>query len=191
MPQLALVQARPHELPLLFVIAMIVNVGMWLERFVIVVTSLHRDFLPSSWGMYHGTIWDWTTYPRHDRPVPALLFLFIRFAADDLDLRDADAGARGRRSTSTGRTEDAMAHHETHAAVYGLMAEFTTPTRSCAAARRAREAGYTKMDAYTPYPDRGAGRGAAAAAQPRAAGRADRRAARPALRATSASTGRR
>ena len=38
--------------PLLFVISLIVNVGMWLERFVIVVTSLHRDFLPSSWGMY-------------------------------------------------------------------------------------------------------------------------------------------
>ena len=36
----------------LFVIAIIVNIGMWLERFVIVVTSLHRDFLPSSWGNY-------------------------------------------------------------------------------------------------------------------------------------------
>ena len=32
--------------------AIVVNIGMWLERFVIVVTSLHRDFLPSSWGMY-------------------------------------------------------------------------------------------------------------------------------------------
>src|SRR5512147_1986693 len=39
----------------LFMVAMVVNVGMWLERFVIVVTSLHRDFLPSSWGMYYGT----------------------------------------------------------------------------------------------------------------------------------------
>ena len=36
-------------------VAMVVNVGMWLERFVIVVTSLHRDFLPSSWGMYYPT----------------------------------------------------------------------------------------------------------------------------------------
>ncbi|MES1256014.1 MAG: NrfD/PsrC family molybdoenzyme membrane anchor subunit, partial [Acidobacteriota bacterium] len=39
----------------LFVIAIIVNIGMWLERFVIVVTSLHRDFLPSSWGNYQPT----------------------------------------------------------------------------------------------------------------------------------------
>ena len=35
-------------------LSIVVNVGMWLERFVIIVTSLHRDFLPSSWGMYHA-----------------------------------------------------------------------------------------------------------------------------------------
>ena len=38
----------------LFVISMFINVGMWLERFIIVVTSLHRDFMPSSWDMYHS-----------------------------------------------------------------------------------------------------------------------------------------
>jgi molybdopterin-containing oxidoreductase family membrane subunit len=43
------------------VISLIVQVGMWMERFVIVITSLHRDFLPSSWGMYYPTIWDWAT----------------------------------------------------------------------------------------------------------------------------------
>jgi hypothetical protein len=37
---------------------MCVNVGMWMERFVIVVQSLNRDFLPSSWGMYYPTIVD-------------------------------------------------------------------------------------------------------------------------------------
>ena len=41
---------------------MFVNVGMWLERFVIIVTSLHRDFLPSSWGMYSPTRWDFATF---------------------------------------------------------------------------------------------------------------------------------
>ncbi len=63
----------------LFVISMVVNVGMWLERFVIVVTSLHRDFLPSSWGMYHGTIWDWATFVGTIGLFLTLLFLFIRF----------------------------------------------------------------------------------------------------------------
>src|SRR5215216_2984149 len=46
---------------LLWIISILVNVGMWTERFVIVVESLHRDFLPSSWGMYAPTFWDWST----------------------------------------------------------------------------------------------------------------------------------
>src|ERR1700674_2552558 len=63
----------------LFAIAMVVNVGMWLERFVIVVTSLHRDFLPSSWGMYYPTRWDFFTFFGTIGLFLALLFLFIRF----------------------------------------------------------------------------------------------------------------
>jgi Ni/Fe-hydrogenase subunit HybB-like protein len=62
----------------LFVIALVVNVGMWLERFVIVITSLHRDFLPSSWGMYTPTIWDWATYLGTIGLFFFLFFLFIR-----------------------------------------------------------------------------------------------------------------
>jgi molybdopterin-containing oxidoreductase family membrane subunit len=63
----------------LFAIAMVVNVGMWLERFVIVVTSLHRDFMPSAWGMYYPTRWDWATYVGTIGLFLALVFLFIRF----------------------------------------------------------------------------------------------------------------
>ncbi|MCI0555532.1 MAG: polysulfide reductase NrfD, partial [Anaerolineae bacterium] len=63
----------------LFVIAIIVNIGMWLERFVIIVTSLHRDFLPSSWDMYHPTRWDWSMFVGSIGLFLALLFLFIRF----------------------------------------------------------------------------------------------------------------
>jgi len=65
--------------PLLFGIAVVVSIGMWLERFVIVVTSLHRDFIPSSWGMYFPTIWDWATFAGTIGLFLALLFLFIRF----------------------------------------------------------------------------------------------------------------
>jgi molybdopterin-containing oxidoreductase family membrane subunit len=60
-PQLLWFRAVRRCVPLLFVISLIVQVGMWMERFVIVITSLHRDFLPSSWGMYYPTIWDWGT----------------------------------------------------------------------------------------------------------------------------------
>jgi molybdopterin-containing oxidoreductase family membrane subunit len=68
-----------NNVAILFVISLIVNVGMWLERFVIVVISLHRDFLPSSWGMYYPTRWDWATYVGTIGLFLTLLFLFIRF----------------------------------------------------------------------------------------------------------------
>ena len=61
-PQLMWFKRFRTSVPWLFAVAMVVNVGMWLERFVIVVTSLHRDFLPSSWGMYSPTFWDWATF---------------------------------------------------------------------------------------------------------------------------------
>ncbi|MEO8167051.1 MAG: NrfD/PsrC family molybdoenzyme membrane anchor subunit [bacterium] len=57
-PQLLWFKKVRSNIPLLFVISIIVNIGMWLERFVIVVTSLHRDFLPSSWDMFYPTKWD-------------------------------------------------------------------------------------------------------------------------------------
>jgi molybdopterin-containing oxidoreductase family membrane subunit len=68
-----------RSIPGLLVISIIVSIGMWLERFVIVVTSLHRDFLPSSWGMYRGTFWDWATFAGTLGLFVALLFLFVRF----------------------------------------------------------------------------------------------------------------
>src|ERR1700722_2466963 len=60
-PQLLWFGAIRRSVPILFVISFIVQTGMWMERFVIVITSLHRDFLPSSWGMYYPTRWDWAT----------------------------------------------------------------------------------------------------------------------------------
>jgi len=63
---------------LLFIVSIIVNIGMWLERYVIVVTSLHRDYLPSSWDMYAGTFWDWSLFIGTIGFFLALMFLFIR-----------------------------------------------------------------------------------------------------------------
>ncbi len=63
---------------LLFGISLVVNVGMWLERFIIVITSLHRDFVPSSWGMYYPTWVDWGLYIGTLGLFFTLLFLFIR-----------------------------------------------------------------------------------------------------------------
>jgi molybdopterin-containing oxidoreductase family membrane subunit len=63
----------------LFTVALFVNVGMWLERYVIVITSLHRDFLPSSWGMYHATFWDYSTLFGTIGLFVSLILLFIRY----------------------------------------------------------------------------------------------------------------
>jgi molybdopterin-containing oxidoreductase family membrane subunit len=67
------------NIPLVWCISIVVNIGMWLERFVIVVTSLHRDFLPSSWGIYVPTKWDWATYAGTIGFFMFLIFLFVRF----------------------------------------------------------------------------------------------------------------
>ncbi len=85
---------QPHGI--LWIISLIVNVGMWLERFVIVVTSLHRDFLPSSWGIYVPTVWDWATYVGTLGFFMFLIFLFIRVLPMIYYLRTAYAPARSR-----------------------------------------------------------------------------------------------
>ncbi len=58
-PQIFWFRAARRNIAVMFVVSLYVNIGMWFERYVIVVTSLHRDFVPSSWRMYFPTWWDW------------------------------------------------------------------------------------------------------------------------------------
>jgi Ni/Fe-hydrogenase subunit HybB-like protein len=78
-PQVLWIRRVRTSVKALFLVALVVNVGMWLERFVIVATSLHRDFLPSSWGMYYPTLWDWATFFGTIGLFVTLIFLFVRF----------------------------------------------------------------------------------------------------------------
>jgi Ni/Fe-hydrogenase subunit HybB-like protein len=78
-PNLLWIKNLRTSVPFLFCISLVVSVGMWLERFVIIVTSLHRDFLPSSWGMYAGTKFDWAAFIGTLGLFVTLLFLFVRF----------------------------------------------------------------------------------------------------------------
>jgi molybdopterin-containing oxidoreductase family membrane subunit len=78
-PQLLWAKRVRHSTVALFLISLVVSVGMWLERFIIIVTSLHRDFLVSSWAMYSPTVFDWTMFIGTIGLFFALLFLFIRF----------------------------------------------------------------------------------------------------------------
>jgi Ni/Fe-hydrogenase subunit HybB-like protein len=78
-PQLLWFKKVRSNVLLLFVLSIVVNIGMWLERFVIVVISLQRDFLTSSWDMYYPTVWDISTYVGSIGLFLSLMFLFIRF----------------------------------------------------------------------------------------------------------------
>ena len=69
---------RKNTIPLFF-ITIVINIGMWLERFEIVVTSLHRDFLPSSWDMFTPTFWDWAIFLGTMGFFATMMCLFIRF----------------------------------------------------------------------------------------------------------------
>jgi molybdopterin-containing oxidoreductase family membrane subunit len=62
----------------LFIVSLLVLIGMWLERYMIITTSLHRDYLPSSWGMFFPTIWDWLTFFGTIGFFFMLFLLFIR-----------------------------------------------------------------------------------------------------------------
>jgi molybdopterin-containing oxidoreductase family membrane subunit len=63
---------------LLFCSSIVVLIGMWLERYVIIVSSLAQDFVPSSWGIFQATRWDWATYIGTIGLFLFLFFLFIR-----------------------------------------------------------------------------------------------------------------
>jgi len=149
---------------LLFATAIVINLGMWLERLMIVVNSLTRDFLPSSWGHYWPTIWDWATFLGTMGLFFTCFLLFLRLAPaiSMTDVREllaphaaprpasAPPPAPGPAATIAPRCrESRMSCHG------GLIAEFTGAETLLHAVARAREAGYTRLEAYTPYPVEG------------------------------------
>jgi Ni/Fe-hydrogenase subunit HybB-like protein len=78
-PQLFWSRRIRRSVPVMFVLSILVNVGMWFERFVIVVTSLSRDYLPAAWGYYAPTFWDVATLVGSFGLFFTLFLLFLRF----------------------------------------------------------------------------------------------------------------
>jgi molybdopterin-containing oxidoreductase family membrane subunit len=78
-PQFFWFRKLRRSIGFMFLTSIIVNIGMWFERFVITVTSLHRDFIPSSWGYYSPSIIDVTTYLGTFGLFFTLFLLFLRF----------------------------------------------------------------------------------------------------------------
>ncbi len=77
-PQLLWIRRIRTNVTVLFLMSIVVNIGMWLERFVIVVISLTRDFMPSAWGRYSPTVWDWATFIGTLGLFTTLIYLFVR-----------------------------------------------------------------------------------------------------------------
>ena len=77
-PQLLWIQRIRTNVTILFLMSLVINIGMWLERFVIVVISLTRDFVPSAWGRYSATFWDYAVLVGTLGLFVGLLFLFVR-----------------------------------------------------------------------------------------------------------------
>jgi Ni/Fe-hydrogenase subunit HybB-like protein len=78
-PQLYWFKKIRTSIPIMFIISITTNIGMWFERFVIIVTSLHRDFLPSSWGYFKPTYIDICTFIGTFGLFLTLFLLFARF----------------------------------------------------------------------------------------------------------------
>jgi molybdopterin-containing oxidoreductase family membrane subunit len=77
-PQFLWIKSFRRSPFMLWWVSIVINVGMWLERFVIIVISLHRDFLPSSWGWYRPTVWDWGIFIGTIGFFCFMMFMFIR-----------------------------------------------------------------------------------------------------------------
>jgi molybdopterin-containing oxidoreductase family membrane subunit len=78
-PQLFWFKKFRTSIPLMFAISVVVNIGMWFERFVIIVTSLHRDYIPSSWTYFRPSIWDISLFVGTFGLFLTMFLLFCKF----------------------------------------------------------------------------------------------------------------
>jgi molybdopterin-containing oxidoreductase family membrane subunit len=164
--------ARARISPLvLLIVSLLANVGMWFERFVIIVTSLQRDFLPSSWDVFSPTIWDISTLLGSFGLFFTLFCLFVRYApmVAMAELKSAlshtSTGARaevpdeGEASAfvlkaGTGPRPYTVRESlgaSSNAGLYGVLATFETPDQLVRACKRLRSLGCTRFDAHSPF----------------------------------------
>jgi len=149
----------------MFVVAVLVNLGMWIERFVIVVVSLHRDYLPSSWGMFYPTLIDVLQLVGGFGLFATPFLLFIRFipmvALSEVKacLPEADPHHSPHHHDEPDRDLDPMdfpsSRSDGTSPVYGALATFDGPAELLGAAQKIRAAGYYRFDTYSPFPIHG------------------------------------
>ena len=141
---------------ILFTMSILVNVGMWFERFVIIVTSLHRDFLPSSWSYFVPTWVDVGQMLGHMGLFVTMLLLFIRYLpminAAEVKRLVPEAPAGGEVS-SNGEMQQSVQPPTN--APFAVMARFAGPGQLLEAAKQVHAQGYCSVDAFGPVPVEG------------------------------------
>jgi Ni/Fe-hydrogenase subunit HybB-like protein len=143
----------------LLIVATFVNIGMWWERFVIIVQSLHRDYLPGNWGRFTPTWVDWLQMVGDFGLFFTLTLLFMRYLPM-ISMAEIKSVIPASREGEAARSEVVQAPLIEPAPggsgePWGIAAEFAGPDALLAAARALRDEGYSTLDAYTPYPVHG------------------------------------
>jgi molybdopterin-containing oxidoreductase family membrane subunit len=153
-PQILWFKAARTSPWVLFGVSIAVNIGMWFERFVIIVTSLHRDFLPSSWSYFIPTWVDVGQMLGHMGLFVTLLLLFVRYlpminaAEVKRLLPEAPAGP-------SPNGEEQFVTPSSSGSPAAVLARFSGPAELLAAARQMRALGYQRLDAFGPLPVEG------------------------------------
>jgi hypothetical protein len=147
----------------MFFISLLVNVGMWFERFVIITLSLYQDYLPSSWKLFFPTWVDYLQLLGGFGLFTTLFLIFVRIlpmvsiseVKASMPAADPHAAGHG----SDGEQEvDATAGvtvRPVAGPIFGVLARFAGPGELLAAARALRKAGYRALDTYSPFPIHG------------------------------------
>ena len=153
-PQLIWFRAVRESPVALFIIAILANVGLWLDHFILVVQSLHSDYLPSEWRMSSRHDLGLDDAVRQLRPVPHAVLRLHPHLPDGGHERDARARPQeAGRGKGAGRMSD-------DAKIYGLLAEFAGPDELVHGAEELHQAGYRRVESYSPFAVEGIDRGA-------------------------------
>jgi Ni/Fe-hydrogenase subunit HybB-like protein len=157
-PQVLWFSRARRSLAVLFVSSILINVGMWFERFVIIVTSLHHDFLPSSWRYFRPTMWDVACLVGGFGLFFTLFCLFVRFApmvaAAEVKTVLPEASPHHGPAPAPPAVPATLPAHPAADRV-GLLGEFASPGALYRACERVRDAGFRRWDAHSPFPVHG------------------------------------
>jgi molybdopterin-containing oxidoreductase family membrane subunit len=180
-PQIFWFKKARTSIATLFIVSIVINVGMWFERFVIIVTSLHRDFLPSAWDYFTPTVWDvacllgsfglfFTMFCLFVRFVPMVATAEVKTVLPQADPHGQPGPERESRHHAppspapVPQGADAPSRRSFRIPFlprfpqgphYGVLGEFATPAALLHACERVSDAGFTRWDAHTPFPVHG------------------------------------